>query len=120
MTRTMLLLMALLVPAAASAETCLIVDDENSPAVTVSGRITMQNYVRKDGDLRSAAGPFLVLDKPLYSSTGADCVMRDKIAINSEEKFRVGEKVLLEGKLTRYQSALIYPGIFLDIGRRVK
>src|SRR5690349_7140376 len=47
-------------PITADARTCLKIDHENSPTVTVSGRITTQHRVPKDSDLRAGDGPWLV------------------------------------------------------------
>ena len=72
---------------AANARTCLKVDDENSPAATVSGRVTTQHTVPKRSELRAAEGFFLTLDQTLLADIGRGCREWRKIAIMSDDDF---------------------------------
>ena len=51
----------------ADARNCLKIDYENSPTVTVSGRITTQHRVPKGSELRAGDGPWLILDQPILA-----------------------------------------------------
>src|SRR5262245_46696172 len=50
---------------AANAKTCVWVDYENSPAATVSGRITTHHKLPKGTEQRTGGGPWLILDHRL-------------------------------------------------------
>jgi len=106
-------------PTAANAKNCLKVDDENSPAATVSGRITTHHKVPKGTELRAAEGFFLQLDTPLLVDNGGGCYERRKIAVRSPSCQRIGrwtnQHVTIEGKLDRFGSALVDPPIFITI-----
>jgi hypothetical protein len=103
---------------AANARTCLKVDDENSPAATVSGRVTTQHTVPKSSELRAAKGFFLTLDQALLADIGGGCREWRKIAITSDDGSQLGrwanQHVTIEGKLNRFGSALVDPPIFLE------
>jgi hypothetical protein len=81
----------------ADARTCLKVDDENSPTVTVSGRVTTQHRVPKGSELRAGDGPWLMLDQPVLADPTGEPGMRNctdwrKIAIVSDRRaWRVGQ-----------------------------
>ena len=101
--------------------TCLKLDDENSTAVTVSGRVTMFHQTPKGSELRAADGPFLMLDQPLLVDMEAgDCKEWRKIAIlvddnQSQTRRWANQHVIIEGKLGRFGSALVSPAIFIEI-----
>jgi hypothetical protein len=128
----LLLSNALLFCAAANAKNCLKVDDENSPAVTVSGRITTHHSVPKGVETRAAKGFFfLKLDTPLLADnsggSGFPCYEWPKIAIMADDKFQLNpddksqvrrwtnQHVTIEGKLNRFGSALVDPSIFIEV-----
>jgi hypothetical protein len=123
------LLMALLLlifPAAANARDttlpCFKVDDENTPAVTLSGRITKHHRSPpKDSELRAAEGFYVKLDSPLRADNGGGgCQDRDEIPVieptTPTQLVRWNNRhVTIEGKLGRFPSALAYPAIFIEI-----
>jgi hypothetical protein len=120
-----LALALLLLPTAANAKNCLKVDDENSPAATVSGRITTHHRVPKAwSDVRAAKGFFLKLDTPLLTGDTEVCLKWDKIAIipsdDSQLRKWVNRHVTIEGKLGRFVSALVNPAIFIRPGQIVR
>src|SRR5262245_4445071 len=112
-------LVLLLFSVAANARTCLKVDDENSPATTVSGRVTLQHRVPKSSESRAAKGPFLILDQPLFADIGNGCREWRKIAITSDDsplrKWEANQDVTIKGKLNRFGSALVDPPIFIEV-----
>ncbi len=57
----------LLFSVAANARTCVWVDYDNSPAVTVSGRIITHHKLPKGSEQRTGNGPWLILDQPLLA-----------------------------------------------------
>jgi hypothetical protein len=78
---TVFVLLTALVSAHArdTAGNCITVDHENSPTVTLSGRITKHHKpLQKRGDLRAAEGFYLKLDTPLRA--------------NIEQVVRIGRK----------------------------
>jgi hypothetical protein len=100
---------------------CLNIDYENDPIATVSGRVTSHHKVPK-GDLRAAAGPFLVLDRPLEVDLGTGCGNIWKIVVLTTEEdtkrtrrqLIAGKRVKMTGKLSRFGSALVDPPIFIS------
>jgi hypothetical protein len=107
--------------AAARAETCPVLDYDTPPAAaTVTGRVTMHHHVAKDGDMRAAKGPFLVLDKPLLADIGDGvCSKWDKIVIFTDDaasrpRLRQGQRVTIVGTLERFGSAVVSPAIFIE------
>ena len=90
---------------AANAETCVWVDYDNSPAVTVSGRITTHHKLPKGSEQRTGDGPWLILDQPLLAGFAGNCGEQRKIAIhaNADDYPQLGkwanQHVTIEGKL---------------------
>jgi hypothetical protein len=72
----------LLFSVAANAQTCVIVDYDNSPAAIVSGRITTHHKLPKGSEGRTGDGPWLILDQPLLLGW-YECGKWRKIAILS-------------------------------------
>src|SRR5262249_1326253 len=125
-----LLLSLLLFSVAANARTCVWVDYENSPAVTVSGHITTHHKLPKGSEQRTGDGPWLILDRPLLAGYQGNCGEWRKIAIvpnldGEWEKEReaqiaqlrkwANQRVTIEGKLVRFVPALVSPSIFIKI-----
>jgi hypothetical protein len=123
----------LLFSVAANAETCVIVDYDNSPAAIVSGRITTHHKLPKGSEQRTGDGPWLILDQPLLLGW-YECGKWRKIAIlsanadlravwsaktNPDDQSRIrslsGQHVTIEGKLGRFVSALVSPSIFIEV-----
>ena len=122
---------------AASAQTCVKVDDDNSPAAIVSGRITTHHKLPKWSEGRTGDGPWLILDQPLLADhTGGGitgepsyefCYKWRKFAIlpgGDGEKAEAqitqlkkwnNQHVTIDGKLGRFGSALVSPSIFIEI-----
>jgi len=117
---------------AANAQTCVKVDDDNSPAAIVSGRITTYHKLPKGSEGRTGDGPWLILDQPLLADhTGGalSCQKWRKIAIlpggEKTEKEREAQiiqirkwnnqHVTIDGKLGRFVSALVFPSIYIEI-----
>jgi hypothetical protein len=110
----------MVVSATAEAKNCLQVDDENSPAVTLSGHITTQHKVPKNTELRAAQGYYLRLDTPLRADLGAGCWDWVEIPILDDEHANQLAKlnkrhVIVAGKLGRFGSALVVPPIFISV-----
>lgn len=113
----------LLLPATANAKNCFMVDYENAPAATVSGRITAHHRVPKGSELRAADGPFLNLDTPLLTANGGDteqCLVWRKIVIMSHDDDPqlakwTNQHVIIFGQLNRFGSALVDPAIFIKV-----
>ena len=113
----------LLFSVAANARTCLKVDDqENSHAVTVSGRVTTQHRVPKSSELRAGDGPWLILDQALLAAPTGDpgmggCSEWRKIAIVSDDDLGrwANKHVTIDGKLGRFTSALVDPAIYIEV-----
>jgi hypothetical protein len=111
---------SMIVSATAEAKNCLKVDEENSPAVTLSGHITTQHKIPKNSELRAAEGYYLRLDTPLQADLGAGCWDWVEIAINGDEHAnqlaRLNKRhVIVAGKLGRFGSALVDPPIFIRV-----
>jgi hypothetical protein len=125
--KKLVIALALLIAPAANArdatKVCFKVDDENSPAVTVSGRVTQERHeLPKNSELRAAEGFYLKLDIPLRANTGAGCADWDEIAaMDNHHPARLvrwnNRHVIVVGRLTRFGSALVYPPIFIEISR---
>jgi len=64
----MLSTLLLLFSVAANAQTCVKVDDDNTPAAIVSGRITTHHKLPKGSEGRTGDGPWLILDQPLLGN----------------------------------------------------
>src|SRR5262249_18116853 len=122
--RTLLFSIALgllLFPATANAKNCFMVDYENAPAATVSGRITAHHRAPKGSELRAADGPFLNLDTPLLTADAGDtdqCLECVKIVIMSHDDDLqlakwTNQHVLIFGQFSRLGSALVDPAIFI-------
>jgi hypothetical protein len=65
-----------------------MVDYDNAPAATVSGRIIAHHKAPKGSELRAADGPFLNLDTPLLTANTDDpdqCFEWSKIVILSDD-----------------------------------
>jgi len=111
----------LLFSVAANARTCVWVDYDNSPAVTVSGRITTHHKLPKGSEQRTGDGPWLILDQPLLAGFAGNCGEQRKIAIhaNADDYPQLGkwanQHVTIEGNLVRFVSALVSPSIFIEI-----
>jgi hypothetical protein len=122
----------LLFCASANAKNCVKVDEDNSPAVTVSGRITTHHSVPKGVETRAAKGFFfLKLDTPLLADnsggSGFFCYGWPKIVIMADDKFQLNpedkshvrrwnnQHVTIEGKLNRFGSALVEPSIYIEV-----
>jgi hypothetical protein len=100
--------------AAASAETCPLVDQGiKTPTITVSGRITMRHHIPKGYETRAAGGPYLVLDKPLLVDTGFGCWKWRKIVImtDTDNQFRANQRVTIKGTLDQFYNSLVEPSI---------
>jgi len=118
---------AVLIASAANAgdttKICFKVDDENSPTVTVSGRVSKDHHnLPKNSELRAADGFYLKLDTPLRANAGAGCVDWDEIAaMDNQHPARLvrwnNRHVIVVGRLSRVGSALVYPPIFVEILR---
>jgi len=116
-------LAVLLFPATANTKNCFMVDYENAPAATVSGRITAHHRVPKGSELRAAHGPFLNLDTPLLTADGGDteqCLVWRKIVIMSHDDDPqlakwTNQHVIIFGQLNRFGSALVDPAIFIKV-----
>jgi hypothetical protein len=116
-------LAVLLFPATANAKNCFMVDYENAPVATVSGRITAHHRVPKGSELRAPDGPFLNLDTPLLTADAGDtgqCLEWRKIVIMSHDNDLPLEKwtnqhVIIFGQLNRFGSALVDPAIFIKV-----
>jgi hypothetical protein len=110
----------LLFPTTAHAKNCFMVDYDNAPAATVSGRITAHHKAPKGSELRAADGPFLNLDTPLLTANADDpdqCLEWGKIVILSDDPRLakwVGQHVTIFGHLDRFVSALVDPAIFIE------
>src|ERR1700745_1105179 len=59
--------LSLLFSVTTNAQTCVKVDDDNSPAAIVSGRITTHHKLPKGSEQRTGDGPWLILDQPLLA-----------------------------------------------------
>jgi hypothetical protein len=95
-------------------KSCITVDYEHSPVVTLSGRLTMQHKV-EGPDSRPSGGPYLKLDKPLSLDFGDDeCVKLALVAIH-DTKLKSGRHVTFTGTLGHFVSGLVDPPVFLDI-----
>jgi hypothetical protein len=109
--------------------TCVKVDDDNSPAAIVSGRITTNHKLPKGSEGRTGDGPWLILDQPLLAdNTGGalSCYKWRKIAIlpgeGKETEAQItqirkwnNQHVTIDGKLGRFGSALVSPSIYIEI-----
>jgi hypothetical protein len=128
MKKLVMALALLIIPAAANARDttlpCFKVDDENTPAVTLSGRITKHHRSPpKDSELQAVKNFYFVkLDSPLRVDNGAagGCQSRDEIPIIEQRTPTQlvrwnNQHVTIEGKLGRFPSALAYPAIFIEI-----
>jgi hypothetical protein len=111
---------------AANAETCVKVDDDNSPAAIVSGRITTHHKLPKGSEGRTGDGPWLILDQPLLADHMGigSCYKWRKIAILTGEQSQIdysqirsweGQHVTIDGKLGRFGSALVSPSVYIEI-----
>ncbi len=106
---------------------CFKVDDENSPEVTVSGRVTQEHRkLPKNSELRAAKGFYLKLDTPIRANAGAGCADWDEIAVmefDNQNTTRLvkwnNRDVIVLGKLARFGSALVHPPIFIEISRMI-
>jgi hypothetical protein len=117
----------MIVPATVKAKNCFIVNGENSPSATLSGRITTQHKVPKNTEgIRAAGGYYLRLDTPLpvQWEVGERCWDFVDIAIhikNDDEDAKVarlnGRHVVVGGQLGRFGSAKAVEGrsIFLPL-----
>jgi hypothetical protein len=106
---------------------CIQVDDENTPLVTLSGRVAQNLKVPKNSELRAAEGFYaakgfyIKLDTPLRASVLDECADWGEIAIFDAENERtrlgtfIDRYVVISGKLGRFGSALVYPAIFVRI-----
>src|SRR6266446_7580089 len=96
----------LLFSVAGNAKTCLKVNYENSPAATVSGRITTHHKLPKGSEQRTGDGPWLTLDQPLLAEFEGDCREFRKIAILGGDQSQIrrwaNQHVTIEGKLGRF------------------
>jgi hypothetical protein len=124
-----LLLFLLLFSVTTNAQTCVKVDDDNSPAAIVSGRITTHHKLPKGSEGRTGDGPWLILDQPLLAdNTGGalSCYKWRKIAIlpgdGEEAEAQItqirkwnNQHVTIDGKLGRFGSALVSPSIYIEI-----
>src|SRR6516162_9057241 len=117
--------LSLLFSMAANAETCVKVDDDNSPAAIVSGRITTHHKLPKGSEQRTGDGPWLILDQPLLADHVGigSCYKWRKIAILTGEQSQIdysqirsweGRHVTIDGKLGRF-SALVSPSVYIEI-----
>src|SRR5262249_15446705 len=132
----------LLFSVTANAETCVKVDDDNSPAAIVSGRITTHHKLPKWSEGRTGDGPWLILDQPLLADhTGGGitgepsyefCYKWRKIAIlpgGDGEKAEAqitqlkkgnNQHVRIDGKWGRLGSARVSQSIFIKITTKKK
>jgi hypothetical protein len=97
---------------------CFKVDDQNNPAVTVSGRLSTQHQrVPKESELQAAKGFSIKLDGPLRADARGGCADWNEIAVmemNSNQLARLNNRhVTIEGK--RFGSALVYPPIHIQV-----
>jgi hypothetical protein len=98
---------------------CFKVDEDNSPAATLSGRITDIHKMPRIGDLRPAKGPYINLDMPLRADVGGGCKYWRKIPFvmesveNQHSKWQ-NRRVAVSGRLGRFGSALVYPPIYIE------
>src|SRR5262245_15434776 len=81
----------LLFSVAANAQTCVKVDDDNSPAAIVSGRIATHHKLPKGSEQRTGDGPWLILDQPLLADHAGigSCYKWRKIAILTGEQSQI-------------------------------
>jgi hypothetical protein len=114
----------LLFPATANGKNCFMVNDDNAPAVTASGRITAHYRVPKGSEVRAADGPFLKLDTPFLLTAAPDaadqCFEWREIVIMSDEVDAqpakwINQHVIIFGQLNRFVSALVAPAIFIEV-----
>ena len=107
-------------------ENCLKVDDDNTPAVILSGRITNRHDIVKNSDLRAAEGPYLKLDAPLPADVSGGMGEENCYSFGEAPVHDFGENgekeqlarwqnrhVVISGKLGRFGSALVSPPIFI-------
>jgi hypothetical protein len=105
---------------------CLQADYDNSPETIVAGRVIKRlekkDQLSKDSELRLAKTFFLKLDPPLRADNGTGCDNWDVIAIvtrGDQEGARIAKlnnrRVIIEGKLGRFGSALVYPSLFIEV-----
>jgi hypothetical protein len=127
----------LLFSVAANAESCVIVNHDDNPRATVSGRITTHHKLPKGAEGRTGDGPWLTLDPPLRAAYfPGECEKWRKIAIMgndasifwswsaktdrdrdaySQLRKLAGQRVTITGKLGRFTSALVFPSMFIEI-----
>jgi len=99
---------------------CITVDYENSPAVTLSGRVTKHHRVLpKNSELRAAEGFYIKLDTPLRADAGGGSGDWDEIGVMESPTIQLmawnNRWVTLTGKLGRFGSALVSPPIFVEV-----
>ena len=105
--------------ATAHAETCIKVDETNSPKATLSGRVVAHHQVpvawKRDG-IHAAATPFLRLDAPLLVDYGTGCQRLPDVAlfVAGKPSPRMGQHVTITGTLNRFDSATVVPPVYLD------
>jgi hypothetical protein len=103
---------------AAHAETCIKVDEDNSPKATLSGRIVAHHQIpsswKREG-IHAPGEPFLSIDAPLLVDYGTGCQRLFDIALFVAGKPpRAGQHVTIAGTLNRFDSATVNPSIYLD------
>ena len=83
--------LSLLFSVTTNAQTCVKVDDDNSPAAIVSGRITTHHKLPKGSEQRTGDGPWLILDQPLLADHMGigSCYKWRKIAILTGEQSQI-------------------------------
>jgi hypothetical protein len=109
----------LVISASANAEDCFKVDDEKSPAATLSGRITTNALkIPRNIEGRAAESFYLNLDTPLRVDSGTGCTDWRAIPVMDFKNQIVrwqNQHVTISGKLNRFGSALVYPPIFIEV-----
>ena len=123
MRKTALVTLALLAATASYAQAkdlCLGVNNEDngSPSVTLSGTIVKKPAKKVFTDGRQIAGFYLKLDKPIklkYFEDENDCYSYPYIFIGEKSAVIPGAKLTIAGKLIRAGSALVFPGVSIEI-----
>jgi hypothetical protein len=98
---------------------CLSVnaEDDGSPSVTLSGTIVKKPAKKVFTEGRQIAGFYLKLDRPiqlkLYDED--DCYSYPYIFIGEKSAVIPGSKLTIAGKLIRAGSALVFPGVSIEI-----
>jgi hypothetical protein len=102
---------------------CLAVDEDHSPEITLTGRVTKQHLKPESEDLRVWDGFYLKLDKGLaVNVTGGreDCFNWREVPIADSTNLLAkwnNSHVKITGTLSRPGSAVVYPPLFIDISK---